>query len=101
MSTLEGPGDQDEDNLPPAPLPSMTASEPSADPEPNLPLRVACDERERLLTIYLASVTLLDKMAGALGESDSSEWQTGTRNVGLTCEAALTALNDHRRQHGC
>ena len=60
-----------------------------------------CQEHERLTAIFLDAVDKNDEAARTVIDIKSEEWRDATKETRSICIAALTALNDHRVQHGC
>ena len=60
-----------------------------------------CDERERLTTIYLATVEANNEASRTVADMKSDAWREATKEARAACEDALERLNAHRREHGC
>jgi hypothetical protein len=62
---------------------------------------VPCEERERLLAIYLAAIDQHTAASKTVPLVNSEAWRKATEGTREECTSALANLNDHRREHGC
>jgi hypothetical protein len=59
-----------------------------------------CAEKKLLTDEYLKCIEHLASTGKEL-DPKSDDWRDATREAREACMAALTKLNEHRREHGC
>jgi hypothetical protein len=62
---------------------------------------VACEERERLVAIYLAAIDKHTTASKKVPLVNTEAWRRATEGTREHCSDALADLNTHRREHGC
>jgi hypothetical protein len=62
---------------------------------------VDCEERERLTVVYLNACARTIEVCKIVGNFGTAEWREATKDARAECEAALVALNNHKRDHEC
>lgn len=60
-----------------------------------------CEERERLIKIYLEAVTDVYVISIRFSDMKYESWQAMTHDARTRWEVALADLNAHRNEHGC
>jgi hypothetical protein len=60
-----------------------------------------CEERARLLAIYLAAVVENAVAGRNIAKVRSEAWREATRETRRARDEALKALNRHTAEHGC
>lgn len=60
-----------------------------------------CEERERLLRVYLAAVDKYVAASEQVSDVKGLDWQQATKDTREDCEVALAELNRHKAEHGC
>lgn len=64
-------------------------------------LGVLCEERQRLLAIYLAAINCLTTASKTVADVNTEAWRRATEGTRENCAEALYNFNVHRREHGC
>ena len=62
---------------------------------------MSCDERSVLTARYREAVARNTGAGETVADLKSPEWREATHDTRMACEAALLALNEHRKEHGC
>jgi hypothetical protein len=63
---------------------------------------MGCEERDRLTALFLAAVENIQDIATSAGVTAASPlWKKVTEDSRSASQAALDALNRHRREHEC
>lgn len=62
---------------------------------------VGCEERQRLILIYLDATEAHRKASESVDGVQSPVWLEATKETRQACERALAALKLHIREHGC
>jgi hypothetical protein len=60
-----------------------------------------CQERHRLIGIYLDAVTEISLISVRIADMKNESWRDATHEARGACETALADLNAHRKEHGC
>jgi hypothetical protein len=60
-----------------------------------------CEERDRLLAIYLAALVENAVAGRTIGNVRSEAWREATKETRRARDEALNALNRHTAEHGC
>lgn len=60
-----------------------------------------CQERERLVLVYLAAINRHAELSKTVPLMNNQQWRLATEGSRAECGDALYELNQHRKEHGC
>jgi hypothetical protein len=60
-----------------------------------------CEERERLVLLYLASINRHAELSKTAPRVNTQRWRLATEGSRAECSDALYDLSEHRKEHGC
>jgi hypothetical protein len=62
---------------------------------------VACQERDRLMDLYLAAAFKAEEINKPEHERSSADWLRVIKEAHRACQSTLEDLKAHRKEHGC